>query len=243
VQSKFAASVILTTSPNGIMDVDAATDLLAQDARITFNCLRWYGQLLTLLKRIDNCIVLLDGPYPIGYMKAGGIVFDNYMGVSVDEFDLDHCMPPFSRYSEMYFDPQGRPLLESIPPLNSAVKWIVNNYCFIGYPSTFFAQHVPMIVVGEALAGLISSCPQNPTFMQHCVQAGDLDAALAFARRTAGTEEILCFDGAVGGFNLTPGLAALLRSGASAAAREVDTNLLPRWCAQRGLRMEERGLV
>jgi len=32
------------------------------------------------------------GPYSIGYMKAGGIVYDNFAGLSVDEFDLDHGM-------------------------------------------------------------------------------------------------------------------------------------------------------
>ncbi len=139
VQSKFVFSIILTTSPNGIMGVDADNDLLAQNDRITIDCLRWYGKLLTLLKKIDRCNVILDGPYPIGYMKAGGIVFDNFMGLSVDEFDLDHAMPPFSRYSEMYFDPRGKPLLRDIPPLNPAVRWIVNNYCYIGYPSAFFS--------------------------------------------------------------------------------------------------------
>jgi len=50
VQSKFVFSVILTTSPNGIMGVDADNDLLGQNDRITIDCLRWYGKLLTLLK-------------------------------------------------------------------------------------------------------------------------------------------------------------------------------------------------
>jgi len=83
VQSKFVFSIILTTSPNGINNVDADNDLLKQNDRITINALQWYGKLLTLLKEIDQCIVLLDGPYPIGYMKGGGVVFDNFAGLSV----------------------------------------------------------------------------------------------------------------------------------------------------------------
>jgi hypothetical protein len=235
VQSKFVFSIILTTSPNGIMGVDADNNLLAQNDRITVDALRWYGKLLTLLKEIDKCIVLLDGPYPIGYMKAAGIVFDNFMGLSVDEFDLDHGWPPFSRYTEMYFDPQGIPLLEDIPPLNPAVTWAVNNYCFIGYPSTFFSQHLPTIVVGPALADLIRSCPQNPQYMRHCVTSDNLDDAIRFATRASGTPNVIAFDGAVGGFNLTEPLAELLRAKASAVEEKVENDLLPRWCRQRNL--------
>ncbi len=238
VQSKFVFSIILTTSPNGIMGVDADNDLLVQNDRITIDCLRWYGKLLTLLKKIDRCNVVLDGPYPIGYMKAGGIVFDNFMGLSVDEFDLDHAMPPFSRYSEMYFDPKGKPLLQDIPPLNPAVKWIVNNYCYIGYPSAFFAQHVPMVVVGQPLVDLIKSCPQNPGFMGYSVMAEDLKNAVEFVSRASGTSDIIVFDGAVGGFNLTAPLADLLRSKASTVEEEVERHLLPKWCEQRGLETE-----
>jgi len=238
VQSKFVFSVILTTSPNGIMGVDADNDLLVQNDRITIDSLRWYGKLLTLLKKIDRCNVVLDGPYPIGYMKAGGIVFDNFMGLSVDEFDLDHAMPPFSRYSEMYFDPKGKPILEDIPPLNPAVKWIINNYCYIGYPSAFFAQHVPMVVVGQALVDLIKSCPQNPGFMGYSVMADDLKNAVEFVSRASGTSDVIVFDGAVGGFNLTSPLADLLRSKASTVEEEVERNLLPKWCEQRGLKLD-----
>jgi len=235
VQSKFVFSIILTTSPNGIMGVDADSNLLDQNDRITIDALRWYGKLLTLLKEIDQCVVLLDGPYPIGYMKAAGIVFDNFMGLSVDEFDLDHGWPPFSRYTEMYFDPQGVPLLEDIPPLNPAVKWAVNNYCFIGYPSTFFSQHLPTVVVGQSLANLIRSCPQNPQYMSYCVTADGLDEAIRFATRASGTSKVIAFDGAVGGFNLTEPLAELLRAKAPAVEEKVENDLLPKWCRQRNL--------
>jgi hypothetical protein len=241
VQSKFAFSVILTTSPNGIMGVDADNDLLRQNDRITIDALRWYGKLLSLLKEIDRCNVLLDGPYPIGYMKAAGIVFDNFMGLSVDEFDLDHGWPPFSRYSEMYFDPQGVPLLDDIPPLNPAVRWAVNNYCFIGYPSTFFAQHLPTIVVGQALANLIDACPQNPQYMRHCVKTESLDDAIRFTARASGTSNLIAFDGAVGGFNLTESLAELLRAKAPAVEERVEHDLLPKWCRQRSIKLGEKG--
>ncbi len=235
IQSKFVFSIILTTSPNGIMGVDADNNLLKQNERITIDSLRWYGKLLTLLKEIDQCIAVLDGPYPIGYMKAGGIVFDNFLGLSIDEFDLEHGWPPFSRYSEMFFDNQGMPFVKDIPPLNPAVKFIVNNYCFIGYPSTFFAQHVPTIVVGHALANLINSCPQNIQYMRYSVISETLEDAVDFAIRASGTSNIIAFDGAVGGFNLTEALADLLRRKAPEAEDKVERYLLPKWCKQRNI--------
>ena len=60
--------------------------------------------------------MLLDGPFPIGYMKAGGIVFDNFLCLSVDEFDLDNGWPAFSRWTEMYYDQQGLTHFEGNPP-------------------------------------------------------------------------------------------------------------------------------
>jgi hypothetical protein len=242
VQNKFVFSIILATSPNGIMGVDADNNLLQQNDRITLDALRWYGKLLMLLKEIETCIVLLDGPYPIGYMKAGGIVFDNFMGLSVDEFDLDHGWPPFSRYSEMYFDQEGQPLLQEIPPLNPAVKCIVNNYCFIGYPSAFFAQHIPTIVVGRDLADLIHSCPQNSQFMRYSLVADRLDTAIKFALKSAGTPNVLAFDGATGGFNMTEALADFLKEKGRKIEEKVETGLLPKWCRQRNLRIEGDGL-
>jgi hypothetical protein len=237
VQSKFVFSIILVVSPNGINEISAENNLLKQSDRITIDTLRWYGKLLTLLKEIDECIVLLDGPYPIGYMKAGGIVFDNFAGLSVDEFDLDHGWPPFSRYTEMYFDEQGHPLLKEIPPLNSAVKWIVNNYCMSGLPSTFFAQHVPTVVVGRALADHLNADPQNPQYMQHALMAEGLEEAIRFITKAAGISNIIAFDGAVGGFNMTEPLADLLKSKALGIEEKVDTQLLPKWCRQRSLKL------
>jgi len=165
------------------------------------------------------------------------------MGIclSVDEFDLEHGWPPFSRWTEMYFDPQGRRLLEEIPPLNPAIKWVVNNYCFVGNPSTFFAQHLPTIVVGPAMAELIRSCPQNPQYMQHCLTADRLDYAVNFATRTAGTPNVLAFDGADGGFNLTEPLVDLLKGKATDVESRVESHLLPKWCQQRNLNLPRNG--
>jgi hypothetical protein len=123
--------------------------------------------------------------------------------------------------------------------LNPAVKYIVNNYCFVGLPSTFFAQHVPTIVVGSALADSISKCPQNPAYMQYAMTSRGLVDAIRFASKTSGTEKIIIFDGAVGGFNVTEPLADLLRSKAPGIEDMVETQFLPNWCRQRNLKLDQ----
>jgi len=235
VQSKFVFSVMLNVAPSGIIEVNANNDLLKQDDYMAVDTLRSYGKLLTLLEHIDKCNVIVDGPMPIGYMRAGGIVYDNFAGLSVDEFDLDQGFPPFSRYTEMYFDELGHRLIEQLPPLNPAVKWMINNYCMSGLPCTFFSQHVPTVVVGRAMANHLNADPQNPQYMKYAVTTEGLQEAVDFVTRVSGTPNILVFDGAANGFNMTEPLADLLRSKGSGIEEKVEGELLPKWCRQRGL--------
>ncbi len=235
VQSKFVFSIMLNVAPSGIAEVCADNDLLKQDELMAVDTLRWYGKLLTLLEQIDQCNVIVDGPMPIGYMRAGGIVYDNFAGLSVDEFDLDQGFPPFSRYSEMYYDEECHPLIEKLPPLNPAVKWMINNYCMAGLPCAFFAQHVPTVVVGRAMADLMNADPQNPLYMKYAVMAEGLEEAVRFVTRVSGTPNILVFDGASNGFNMTEPLADLIKTKVSGIEEKVEKELLPKWCRQRGL--------
>jgi hypothetical protein len=69
--------------------------------------------------------------------------------------------------------------------------------------------------------------------------ADDLKNAVDFVNRASGTSDIIVFDGAVGGFNLTAPLADLLRSRASTVEEEVERHLLPKWCEQRGLKLNQ----
>ena len=127
--------------------------------------------------------------------------------------------------------------------MNPAVKWIVNNYCISGLPCTFFAQHVPTVVVGRALADLMNACPQNPHYMRYAVTADGLEEAVRFVSKASGTSNLIAFDGAVGGFNMTEPLADLLRSKAPGIEEKVETELLPKWCQQRNLKHErEKGI-
>jgi hypothetical protein len=234
VQEKFVGSVILQVSPSGVIGVDASNDLVAQDRYFTRLNLEWYGKLITLLGKIKDVIIIVDYPGPIPYTTAGGILFGNFLNANVDEFNLDIPFTPFTRYTDMLY-PGTRPLREDIlPPPNPSIKALIINYCSKGYPSTFFAQQLPTIVVGPQ-ADLLRDCEQNTLFMEHALETRDLVKAVEFARRLSGTDKILVFDGAVGGFNVSHSLAEEMRRRAPEVAREVDEQLMPMWLKQRGI--------
>ncbi len=234
VQRRFVCSVILQVSPTGIIGVDANNDLVAQDSYFTRLNLAWYGKVVTLLSRIDELILIIDYPGPIPYTTAGGLLFGNFLNATVDEYDLDIPFTPFTRYTDMLY-PGDQPLIEGVlPPPNPAIKALIINYASKGYPGTFFAQQLPTLVVG-AQADLLQGCEQNTTFMDYALRVESLEKAVGFARRATGTDNILVFDGAVGGFNVSEPLAEKIRRLAPEVGLEVDRVLMPKWLKQRGI--------
>jgi hypothetical protein len=235
VQEKFIGSVILQVAPTGIIGVNANNDLVQQDNHFTAFNLAWYGKLINLLSRINDVIVIIDYPGPIPYAPAGGILFGNFLNANVDEFDLNIPFSAFSRYTNMLY-PGIRPLKKSIllPPPNPAIKALIINYCSKGYSSAFFAQQLPTLVL-DAQADLLHSCPQNTSFMDYALPVENLLKAVDFGKRFARTDNILVFDGAAGGFNLSKPLAEELGRLVTEVAREVDQVLLPKWLKQRGI--------
>lgn len=235
VQDKFVASVILKTSPVGIVGIDADNDMYAQNDRLTIETLTYYGKIIRLLNKIDRCIAIIDCPAPIPYTFAAGIIFANFMSAGVDPFDLSIPQTPYSLYSEMSYGCNGKPLIPDIQPLNPAVRAVINNYSFKGYPSAFFAAQTPTIVVGNEMAQLFEQCEQNQEYMEHAVQAGSLTNAVKFAQRLAGTDQMIIFDGVVGGLNVSESMKELLVRQAPAVKQEVEEVLLPKWLNQRGI--------
>ena len=235
VQSKFAFTAFLDMSPAGVVGVDADNDLYALNDRLTVAGCRYYGKIMTLLGEIDDCIVGLDFPCPVPYVFAAGVIYANFVGANVDLFDLDNPLPPYTWYTEAFYGKKGSPLVKSILPPNPAIKMVVHNYAWGGYPSAFFSNHVPTVVVNQVQADLMNMDPQNLDYMKYAVVAENLDTAMNFAARTAKTENLLIFDGAVGGMNISEPLAELLTSRAPDVNDRVDKELLPKWLKQRGV--------
>lgn len=233
VQKRYLFGCMLQVGPEGIMGVDANADLVAQDKEFCKLNLRWYGKLLTLLGAIDQAIIILDYPGPIPYTTAGGILFGNFLNANVDEFDL-RKVTPFTRYTDMLY-PDVKPLVSDVlTPPNPAIKAVVLNYCSKGYPGTFFPKQMPVLAVG-AQAKLLAEDEQNGEFMNYAVEIDSLPKAVNFCRNFAKTDNILVFDGAVGGFNVSEPLAELMHRLAPEISTTVDEELMPMWLKQRGI--------
>jgi len=234
IQDKFMCSCMLQVGPAGIMGVDASENLVAQDREFTRLNLEWYGKIITLLSAINSVILIIDYPGPIPYTTAGGILFGNFLNANVDEFDLRKPFTAFTRYTDMLY-PDVKPLVENkLPPPNPAIKALILNYCSKGYPSTFFAQQIPTLIVGVQ-ADLFANDEQNARFMEFAIKVENLSKAVAFARKFAQTDNILIFDGAAGGFNVSQSLADEMRKLAPKIAQKVDQELMPMWLKQRGV--------
>jgi hypothetical protein len=235
VQSKFAFACFLNVAPHGILGVAADNDLYRLNVGVTEIGCRYYGKMMTLFGEIDECIVALDFPCPMVYVFAAGVIYANFVGANTDLFDLELPLPAYTWYTEAFYGKKGIPLISDIPPLNPAVKMCVHNYAWTGYPSAFFSEHIPTVVVGQAQADLFNRDPQNLNYMKHAVIAESTEAAMEFARKVTGTEKILIFDGAPGGINLSKPLRDLLMEKAPSVNRRVEEELLPKWLRQRGV--------
>ena len=235
VQSKWTFACFLLASPVGVLGVDADNDLYALNDRLTYATMKTYGKLMTLLGEIKDSIVIVDSPGPLPYTFAGGVIFCNFVSANIDLFDLDIPLPPYTFYTEAYYDESRRPMIEGVPPVNPEMKMMIINHCWGGYPFEFFAAHIPTVVVGNAMADLLGNDSQNRGFMDHAVVANDLETALDFARKVTKAKNILVFDGAAGGLNVNKPLAEYLLDRAPEVSQRVDEELMPRWLRQRGM--------
>lgn len=235
VQKKFAFASFLTMAPNGIIGVDADTDLYALNDRVTELGCRYYGKMMSLFGEIDECIAALDFPCPVVYVFSAGVIYANFAGANTDLYDLELPLPAYTWYTEAFYGKGGKPLLPDIPAMNPAIKMCVHNYAWTGYPSAFFSEHIPTVVVGQEQADLFNRDPQNLTYMKHALVAETTEAAMEFAYKVTGTRKVLVFDGAMGGINVSEPLAELLLQKAPVVSERVENELLPKWLRQRGV--------
>jgi hypothetical protein len=235
VQSKFAFACFLTVVPHGILGVDADNDLYALNERVTEIGCRYYGKMMCLFGEIDECIAALDFPCPVVYVFSAGVIYANFVGANTDLFDLESPLPAYTWYTEAFYGKKGRPLLPDIPLLNPAVKMCVHSYAWTGYPSAFFSEHIPTVVVGQAQADIFNRDPQNLNYMKHAVLSDSTESAMEFARKVTGTEKVLIFDGAPGGINVSKPLRDLFLAKAPEVNRRVEEEMIPKWLKQRGV--------
>ena len=236
VQEKFAFASFLDVGPHGVVGVIADNDLYVVNDRATFVGCQLYGKVMTLFGEIDECIAVLDFPCPVPYVFSAGVIYANFTGANTDLYDLEKVpLPPYTWYTEAFYGRGGAPLLGEIPPLNPAIKMCVHSYAWTGYPSAFFSEHIPTVVVGKEQAELFDMEPMNIEYMSHSKLVDTTEAAMEYAYKEAGTDKVIIFDGAMGGLNCSESLAKLLIERAPHVSKKVDEELLPKWLKQRGV--------
>lgn len=235
VQSKFAFATFLDMSPGGVVGVISDNDLYRMNEELTYKGLKYYGKMITLFGELSDCIVGLDFPCPVPYVFASGVIYANFVGANVDAFDL-RTLPPYTWYTESFYDENDKPLTDKVIPVNPKIRMVVQNYAWGGYPSTFFVKHTPTIVVGREQADVMSRCPMNINYMDHCLIADKLDTAMDLAYKLTNTDKVVIFDGASTGINVSESMAEEMLEKAKIVSKKVDEELMPLWLKQRGLK-------
>ncbi len=228
VQQKFTFSTFLMTSPDGVLGVDADNDLTGLNKRLITNLLASFGKLMRLFLEIDECVVVVDGGRHLPYVHAGGLTLGHLLYGRTEYIDLDNTPAVLSETMNFY---------------NPAIRALVVHQAWTGLPlSVGLPMAIPTIVAGQEMADMIIGDSANPAFMSQAVIAEDLDAAVAFAKRIAGTDKLIVFDGSFTSINLSPSMAAFLTEKAPAVRRTVDEELMPRWLKQRGIDPAGQGI-
>ena len=213
VQSKFAFTCFLVTSPAGVIDIGADNDLHRLNRRLTVNTLKSYGKLIRLFAEIDECVAALDaGRWP-WYLHAGGLTSGNLFMAGTDHLDLDIC-------------PARNTGLKAVNP---AVKVLLINYTWRDNLHGLAAWY-PIVIAGHQTAqGLSQGVAKRARI------ADSLEEAMSMAIEMAGTDKVIVFDGSYGSINLSPSMAEFLTQRAPDVSRNVDRHLLPLWLKQRGI--------
>ena len=229
VQQRYAGTIVLDTTPEGVIGVDADLDLDAVNARITRGVLRHYGTLMRLMGEIKDANVVFDGHGCHMYAYGGGIAFDCLMYGQVDFLDLDN-LALLKGFASRLPETPGLTM-----EFNPAIKAQIMNYMAGGVPYTMMTRRLPTYLVeGEAANWLIDD-PASPWLGDRAHIMPDLPAAVAAARAATGTDHLIVFDSTPGALNMSESLGRFLLERAPAVAEHVHTHALPKWLAQRGL--------
>ena len=152
VQQRYAGTVVLDTTPEGIIGVDADLDLDALNARIGANVLRHDGTIMRLSAEIDDVIVVFDGHGCHMYSYGGRYRLRLlHVYAQVDFLDLDN-LALLKGFASRLPDTAGLTM-----EFNPAIRAQVMNYMAGGVPYTMMTRRLPTYLVeGPAADWLIS---------------------------------------------------------------------------------------
>ena len=229
IQDRYVGTMVLDTTSEGVISVEADNDLKALDRRLAAGIMRNYGMAMKILGEIEDCVVVFDDHGCGVYCYAGGIAFDNMLCADVDFMDLDNL----SLLAAERHDSAEPGLTMG---KNNAIKGIVINYTAGGVPQPFLWDNYPIHVVGETVNRWMLNDPTNWHFERAEARVwSSLGEAVETACREGETRNVIVFDRTPGAFRVTRELGEHLLARAPEVRRQVEEVYLPKWLRQRGL--------
>jgi hypothetical protein len=231
IQKRYAATVVLNTSPEGVVDVDADNDLGALDRRLATDIFRNYAVLIRLMSAIKDVTVVFDGHGSTVYSYAGGIPFDVLYCANTDWLDLDNPALYTALLPDSMRDLAGHRMMGE----NAAIKAFVINYMAGGVPYMYLLRGVPTFVTGAEMAFWLAQDPSACWIPDASTVTDGLPEAMRRSYEIAGTDNVIVYDGLPGALHVSQGVADDLLAAAPAITRDVAEVRLPKWLAQRNL--------
>ena len=230
VQQRYAGTVVMDTTAEGVIGVEAGVDLDLLNQRITEGVLRHYGTFMRLLAEIDDVVVVFDGHGCHMYSYGGGVAFDCLMYAQVDFLDLDNLALLKGFASKL---PETPGLTMSFNP---AIKAQVMNYMAGGVPYTMSTRRLPTYLVDGPAADWLIDDPSSPWLGERAERVADLETAVRRACDAAGTRNVAIFDSTPGALHVSEPLGRMLLERAPEVRRHVEEVALPKWLDQRRAR-------
>lgn len=212
IRERWAFAAALSTSPTGVMGVDADRDLIALDHRTAALILRRYGKLVQLFGTIDECFEVADDTRWLPYQHAGGLTACSLYESGTDHLDLDLSASP---------NPHGEGRTGFGP-----VKAVVINYAW----KLYSAANLTIAADGRVAKDVLRIHADRNVLV-----AANLPEAVQMAAEHTGTDKGIVFDGCYGAINMTRAMAEFLIAKAPEVSRRVEEELLPKWLRQRNL--------
>jgi len=231
IQNRYVSTVVLNTSPEGVVDVDADNDLGALDRRVATDIFRNYAVLIRLMSEVKDVTVVFDGHGNTVYSYAGGIPFDVLYYSNADWLDLDNP----ALYAALLPDSMRGLVGQYMMGENANIKAYVINYMANGVPYLYLIKGIPTFVSSPQVMDWLEQDPSACWIRDVAEVTNGLADAVDRGKRIAKSDNVLVYDGLPGALHVSESLARDLRAAAPRVTEDVEKVRMPKWLAQRDL--------
>ncbi|TAM64491.1 hypothetical protein [Mycobacterium sp.] len=231
IQQRYVSTVVLNTSPEGVIDVDADNDLERLDRRVATDIFRNYATLIRLMSEVKDVTVVFDGHGSTIYSYAGGIPFDVLYYANADWLDLDNP----ALYAALLPESMRGLIGQYMMGENANIKAYVINYMAGGVPYMYLLRGVPTMVTSPKVMDWLAQDPSACWIVNVAEVTDGLADAVQRAMAIANSDNVIVYDGLPGAMHVSESLAEALRRVAPRVIEDVEKVRLPKWLAQRDL--------